>query len=172
MELVKIADHTSSNDWPSSIQLIISAENSAEFLSYSYLCGAGPTTETRLIEIPETRLRSLLKVVLSFVDIDESWYLQTNPDVAHEVTNGRLASARAHYIDAGFYENRWPYKIIVDESWYQTEYPDVKTAITRGSVESCQDHFNRYGFLEGRLPSMGWSLLTRRPARKGPEQDK
>jgi hypothetical protein len=98
------------------------------------------------------------------VDVDEDWYLKTNPDVADAVKAGALASARAHYMIAGFFEDRWPYRIVVDESWYQNEYPDVKTAIARGSVESSQDHFNRYGFLEGRLPFMGWSLLTRRPA--------
>jgi hypothetical protein len=101
---------------------------------------------------------------LNFVDVDEAWYLETNPDVAQAVKSGDLTSARAHYMLAGFYEDRWPYRIVVDEPWYEGEYADVKMAIARGSVQSCQDHFNRYGFIEGRLPSMGWSLLTRRQA--------
>lgn len=130
--------------------------------SYSYLCGAGPSSKARLIEIPEDRLRLLLTSVLSLVDVDEDWYLKTNPDVANAVKSGALASARAHYQTAGFFEDRLPYRVEVDEAWYQNEYPDVKNAISRGSVDSCQDHFNRYGFREGRLASMGWSLLSAR----------
>lgn len=170
--LVKIADDQSSNYLRSKSFSAVLPDESSNCLSYSYLCGAGPSLETRLIEIPENRLRSVLKVVLTFVDVDETWYLKTNPDVAEAVKNGVLDSARAHYCIAGYYENRWPYQIIVDESWYQSEYPDVKTAISRGSVESSQDHFNRYGFLEGRLPSRGWCLLTRRPNHMVTKQDK
>jgi hypothetical protein len=164
MVLVKLSDFTSNDTTSPEASLVDLSDELSGFLSYSYLCGAGSSSETRLIEMPESRLRSLLKVVLNFVDVDEAWYLKTNPDVANAVKTGDLASARSHYIIAGFYEDRWPYQIVVDETWYQSEYPDVKTAIGRGSVESCQDHFNRYGFIEGRLPSMGWSLLTRRPA--------
>jgi hypothetical protein len=133
--------------------------------SYSYLCGAGSTIDARLIEIPESRLRSVLGILLNLVKVDEAWYIETNPDVANAIRAGEIASARTHYCIAGFYENRWPFPIIVDESWYRTEYPDVQTAITRGGVESCQDHFNRYGFLEGRLPSKDWSLVSYQPAR-------
>lgn len=164
MVLVKISDLPSNDSWPRAVIPAGSPDELSGFLSYSYLCGAGSTPQRRLIEIPEDRLKSLLKVALSLVDVDEAWYLKTNADVELAVNSGQLASARAHYIIAGFFEDRWPYRIVVDDSWYQTEYPDVKTAITRGNVESCQDHFNRYGFREGRLPSKGWSLLTRRPA--------
>jgi len=164
MSLVRVADFLS-NDTRAREEFAGDLSNElAGFLSYSYLCGAGPAAKTRLIEIPEDRLKALLTSVLSLVNVDEDWYLATNPDVDHAVKRGDLASARAHYQIAGFFEDRWPFRIEVDEVWYQTEYPDVKTAIARGSVESCQDHFSRYGFREGRLPSMGWSLLTARPS--------
>lgn len=135
---------------------------SVGMLSYSYLCGAGSSAGTRLVEIPENRLKSLLAVLLYFVEVDEDWYLATNSDVADAVKSGKLASGRAHYQSSGFFEDRWPFRIEVDQSWYETEYPDVQKAIRRGSVDSCQDHFNRYGFREGRLPSAGWSLLSAR----------
>jgi len=143
------------DDWPAV---------SSGFRSYSYLCGAGSSSQSRLIDVPESRLKDILKIVLSIVDVDEAWYLQTNPDVLAAVRSGDIASGRAHYIMAGYYEGRWPHQILVDETWYQKEYPDVKKAISRGSVESCQDHFGRFGFLEGRLPFKGWSLLTSRAA--------
>ncbi len=162
MELVRVANDTSGN-WPSDIFPRESFTLSG-FHSYSYLCGAGYTSDARLIEVPESRLRSVLGILLNLVSVDERWYIETNPDVANAIQAGEIASARAHYVIAGFYENRWPFPIIVDEPWYRTEYPDVQTAITRGGVESCQDHFNRYGFLEGRLPSKGWSLLSHQPA--------
>jgi hypothetical protein len=172
MVLVKIADRQSNDTLPQALSAGEAPEDAPGLHSYSYLCGAGPASKARLAEIPEDRLRAMLKVVLGFVAVDEPWYLETNPDVAQAVKTGNAASARAHYANAGYYENRWPYRINVDESWYLAEYPDVKTAIARGNVESCQDHFNRYGFLEGRLPSKGWSLLARRPSYLGSQQGK
>jgi hypothetical protein len=164
LELVKVSDLPSSDTWPLAVVQAHPPDKFSGVLSYSYLCGAASTPQMRLIEIPEDRLRPLIQVVLSLVDVDEAWYLKTNPDVDHAVRTGLLSSARAHYIEAGFFEDRWPFPIEVDEFWYQNEYPDVKSAIARGNVESSQDHFNRYGFLEGRLPSLGWSLLSRRAA--------
>ncbi len=164
MSLVRVPDFPSNETRSTESFSQDSSNELAGFLSYSYICGAGSSAKTRLIEIPENRLKSMLTVVLNLVNVDEAWYLTTNPDVDHAVKSGDLPSARAHYQIAGFFEDRWPYRIEVDEIWYQTEYPDVKTAIARGGVESCQDHFNRFGFREGRRPSMGWSLLTARPS--------
>ncbi len=168
MELVRIANDLGDN-WPLST-LPREPLPFSFFHSYSYLCGAGYTSQARLIEVPESRLRSVLGILLNLISVDEQWYIEKNPDVATAIQAGEIASAREHYVIAGFYENRWPFPIIVDELWYRTEYPDVQAAITRGGVESCQDHFNRYGFLEGRLPVEGWSLLAHQPAQTDIQQ--
>jgi hypothetical protein len=129
--------------------------------SYSYLLGSGSAPETQRLEIPEERLKALLRSLLSYVNVDESWYLKTNPDVKAAVASGHFSSGREHYVSAGYFEDRWPHEIVVDEGWYLKEYPDVKAAISSRSVSSGQDHFNKYGFREGRLPSAQWSLFNR-----------
>jgi hypothetical protein len=42
--------------------------------------------------------------------VDESYYLQQNPDVADAIRKGKLKSAQDHFNNAGFNEGRAPYK--------------------------------------------------------------
>ncbi|MDE2238481.1 MAG: hypothetical protein KGJ73_00955 [Rhodospirillales bacterium] len=111
------------------------------------------------VELQEAKLFALIRMLLESVEVDEAWYLKTNADVAAAVKSGELKSARAHYIIAGYFENRLPRPVAVDETWYLTEYPDVADAIRGGTVVSASAHFETSGFVEGRLPRSGWSLL-------------
>ncbi|MGE4480372.1 hypothetical protein [Acidocella sp.] len=111
------------------------------------------------VELQEDKLLHLIRLLLQSAEIDEAWYLLTNPDVAEAVRSGELASARAHYITAGYFENRLPRPVTVDESWYLSEYPDVAEAIRNGTVSSASAHFEHSGFMEGRSPREGWSVL-------------
>ncbi|MDE2319541.1 MAG: hypothetical protein KGK02_07575 [Rhodospirillales bacterium] len=124
------------------------------------------------VELQEAKLFALIRVLLESVEVDEAWYLKTNPDVAAAVQIGNLESAKAHYIISGYFENRLPRPVTVDEAWYLMEYPDVAEGIRSGTVVSASAHFESSGFVEGRLPQSGWSLLrdtagegTKRPAR-------
>ncbi|HTQ71933.1 MAG TPA: hypothetical protein VMH92_10625 [Acidocella sp.] len=118
----------------------------------------GPATG-HYVELQEAKLFSLIRVLLEAVEVDEAWYLKTNPDVAAAVQSGALKSGRSHYIVSGYFENRLPRPVEVDEDWYLAEYPDVAESIRTGAVVSASAHFERNGFLEGRLPCEGWSLL-------------
>ncbi len=128
-------------------------------LSYSHLMSdAGPGTG-HYVELQEAKLFSLIRALLETVEVDEAWYLDTNPDVAAAVKSGALESGKSHYIVSGYFENRLPRPVAVDEAWYLAEYPDVAEAIRAGTVVSASVHFAGPGFLEGRLPRAGWSLL-------------
>lgn len=59
MDLVKIADRPLNDTSPAAAVPADPTEELSGFLSYSYLCGAGSSYDTRLIEIPESRLKSL-----------------------------------------------------------------------------------------------------------------
>jgi hypothetical protein len=111
------------------------------------------------VELLETKLIDLLRILITRVEVDEKWYLATYSDVAAAVKNGALNSAHEHYVRAGYFENRMPGPIQVNEDWYTEEYPDVLSAIRAGAVKTGQEHFERNGFKEGRLPYAGWSLL-------------
>ncbi len=128
--------------------------------SYTYLMSSTGSTDHHYVELLESKLRELLRNVLSKVPVDEPWYLTTYPDVAEAVKNGHIKSAREHYIVAGFYEDRQPRQIIVDEAWYLKEYPDVAEAIKSGAFNGAAEHFDRDGYKEGRLAAPGWSLLN------------
>jgi hypothetical protein len=97
-------------------------------------------------------LITLIKLLLSGVDVDEDWYLAQYPDVAEAIAEGKIKSAKQHFVDNGYFESRLPFAIDVDENWYQTQYPDVAQSIRNGSEPSAQTHFVRDGYKEGREP--------------------
>ena len=97
-------------------------------------------------------MTEIVKLLLSGVQIDETWYLQQNPDIAEAIEAGQVKSARHHFIHNGYFEGRRPFPIVVDEAWYLTEYPEIADAIGRGLIESAQRHFDDHGYSEGRRP--------------------
>ncbi|WP_298216093.1 hypothetical protein [Acidocella sp.] len=127
--------------------------------SYSYLMSDADGGGGHYVELQESKLFYLIRLLLEHVDVDETWYLKQNSDVADAVKSGALKSAKHHYIVAGYFENRLPRPVEVDEAWYLAEYPDVAAAIKSGAARSARDHFMGPGFLEGRLPRKDWSLL-------------
>lgn len=131
-------------------------------LSYSCLTGKGDDHDGRFIEVVESRLRAMLRPFLLEVKIDEEWYLRVNADVRAAIKAGQFASARDHYAQAGYFEDRWPRPIEVATEWYLETYPDVADAIRAKSFESAQQHFGVNGFREGRLPFEGWTLQSDR----------
>lgn len=127
--------------------------------AFSYLMSSSGGGNSHYVELLEDKFRELLNCMLVNVAVDEDWYLQRYEDVRSAVRSGTLASAREHYVRAGYYENRFPRPIAVDEAWYLSAYPDVAEAIKAGAFLSATEHFERDGFKEGRLPQRGWSLL-------------
>ena len=97
-------------------------------------------------------LIGLIKQLLSGINVDEIWYSAKYPDIAEAINNGKVASAKQHFIDNGYFEGRLPFDIVVDDDWYKSQYPDVADSISSGAETSSQIHFNRDGYKEGRLP--------------------
>ncbi len=94
----------------------------------------------------------LIQVLLSAVDVDEAWYLQQNKDVAQGIREGKIKSARQHFLDHGYFEGRAPFQMAVDEAWYLAANPDVAEHVRLGAFASGQAHFDASGYREGRLP--------------------
>lgn len=94
----------------------------------------------------------LLKMLISGIEVDEAWYLQTYEDIALAVREGSIASARRHFVDDGYFEGRLPFPMRVDERWYLQHYVDVSESICTGAIVSGQAHFDEDGYREGRLP--------------------
>lgn len=125
---------------------------------WSYLRGENQPPAL-LVEVVETRLRSMLNPLISQIQVDEDYYLRHNPDVAEKVGSGEISSGKQHYISSGYFEDRFPRSIPVDEPWYLAQYLDVREAVLNGNFISARQHFEQEGFREGRLPATGWSLV-------------
>ncbi|HUN39743.1 MAG TPA: hypothetical protein VMU81_05595 [Acetobacteraceae bacterium] len=94
----------------------------------------------------------LVRALLACVQVDEAWYLNTYADVAQAIEEGKVANARDHFINDGYFEGRWPFAIVVDERWYLAQNPGVAEYIRSGQLRSAQQHFDHDGYREGRLP--------------------
>jgi len=113
-----------------------------------------------LVEVDKMLIRSLLEAAASTVRLDEDWYLNLYPDVVDAIKNGLFENAKHHYVKFGYFEDRFPYPILVDETFYKTANKDIADSIRNGTMKSCQWHFDHYGFKEGRLPYEGWRLTN------------
>ena len=97
-------------------------------------------------------LARLIQALLIGLEVDEAWYLQQNEDVALRLGEGKIKSAKQHFLDHGYFEGRAPFQITVDEAWYLEENEDVAEQVRLGTFTSGQEHFDQSGYHEGRLP--------------------
>lgn len=96
--------------------------------------------------------QKLIQMLLDAVEVDESYYLDSNPDVAEGIRLGNIRSAQEHFVDHGYFEGRLPYRIMVNEEWYLAAHQDVAQNVQFGEYKSGQDHFDGPGYSEGRAP--------------------
>ena len=94
----------------------------------------------------------IIRLMISGIQVDEAWYLQEYEDIAQAIREGKLTSAKQHFIDDGYFEGRRPFAMPVDERWYLEQYPDVADSVRKGVVGSAEQHFAEDGYLEGRRP--------------------
>lgn len=95
----------------------------------------------------------IIRLMISGVLVDEEWYLNEYQDIAQAIREGKIASARQHFVDDGYFEGRKPFPMPVDERWYLEQYPDVADSVRKGVVGSGEQHFFEDGYREGRRPS-------------------
>ena len=103
-------------------------------------------------------LKKLLLPLISKIVVDEDYYLRTYEDIHNAIKSGQILSAKEHYVNYGYFENRLPRFVQVDEHWYLARYQDVRDAINGGKWGSGQAHFTTAGYAEGRYPSPDWEL--------------
>ena len=95
---------------------------------------------------------TILRRMISGVEVDESWYSSTYEDIGKAIRDGIIRSAKQHFVDDGYFEGRLPFAIKIDETWYTQRYPDVADSVRKGILPSAQYHFDEDGYREGRLP--------------------
>ncbi len=94
----------------------------------------------------------MIRLMIAGIEVDEAWYRQTYDDIGRAIQEGRIESAKRHFLDDGYFEGRLPFAVNVDEKFYEQTYPDVADSIRNGIVQSSQTHFDEDGYREGRLP--------------------
>ncbi len=57
-------------------------------------------------------------------------------DIGAAIRDGKIASAKEHFVGDGYIEGRKPFEIRVDETWYVQRYPDVVESVRKGVVPS------------------------------------
>jgi hypothetical protein len=97
-------------------------------------------------------LQKMIRTLLAAIEVDEAFYLERNPDVAHGIRAGQIRSAREHFVDHGYFEGRLPYRIEVNEGWYREYHSDLAETLRNGEYGSGQQHFDGPGYSEGREP--------------------
>ncbi|HEY5329668.1 MAG TPA: dTDP-4-dehydrorhamnose 3,5-epimerase [Acidobacteriaceae bacterium] len=104
-------------------------------------------------------LIDLLKVLADRVPVDEVWYRERYPDIDDGIRKGEFRSAKHHYVEFGYFEDRIPRHFEVNDQFYRATNPDIAQGIKSGTIASTQGHFEQYGFNEGRIPWDGWWLI-------------
>src|SRR5262245_61747728 len=94
--------------------------------------------------------RTLVRMAIIGVPVDETWYRNTYEDVAAAIAKGELCSGLEHYGRSGYLDGRFPFRPVVDERWYFENNQDVIRI--RGDVNGAYQHFWNSGYLEGRIP--------------------
>ena len=103
--------------------------------------------------VPQESFIHGVKLLLRGIEVDDDWYVAVYPDIAEAIAAGAVKSAKAHFIEDGYFEGRLPFELDVDDEWYLKTYPDVAEGISRGDFSSAKDHFQHFGYKEGRLPA-------------------
>lgn len=102
-------------------------------------------------QVPLPRPVVIQMVKMAFRDeLDESWYLAQNPDVAEAIKKKEVKSALDHFAASGIFEGRLPRAYPLDERDYGQRHRDVAQSIEAGRIGSASEHFFRIGFIEGR----------------------
>jgi hypothetical protein len=109
-----------------------------------------PGEGTSMLTVDAAGLRWLVSAIIEQQPVDESWYQETNPDVAGAIMAKDIASGREHFIRTGYFEGRLPGPLTCDESWYLRQNPDVATAVRKGEILDGKTHFSETGWREGR----------------------
>jgi hypothetical protein len=112
------------------------------------------------VAVPSDFIAAIIRHTIGEIRVNESWYLEKYPDIRKAIADGLFGSARHHYQEFGFFEDRLPDRIEVDTAFYLHAYPDVAQQIMASRSMSPQGHFETYGFQEGRLPREGWDLFS------------
>jgi len=131
-----------------------------QYRTLTRLIATSKSSNDDAVTIPADLFRKLLICALREKNVfDESFYLESYPDIKDSVARGVIPSGAEHYYTTGYFEGRRPKKLLVDERFYLEKNPDVATAIRNGKVASAQEHFEVAGFEELRDPYSGFTLF-------------
>jgi len=56
-------------------------------------------------------LLQMLRRLIADVPVDEVWYLERYPDIAEAISQGIVRSAKAHFVNDGYFEGLVPFPI-------------------------------------------------------------
>lgn len=93
------------------------------------------------------KLRTLVRMFLDLVEVDEEWYKTAYPDVAQAISAGIIRSAKEHFVQHGYFEDRLPCRVAVETRVTPRQLQEMITRVER--------NFRHMGEIEPH-----WSVLT------------
>jgi hypothetical protein len=124
-----------------------------------------PTRSAIKVSFNRSDLLSMIRGAIACVPVDEAFYIATYKDVAASIEQGTCHSAKDHYVNSGYLENRIPYDLGLDSAWYTSVYKDVAGAVAKYSDFDPRRHFYVHGYKEGRWPrsnALHWLIEARK----------
>lgn len=107
-------------------------------------------TPHELLEIRRRWPRMPVDKERFFAQLDADFYLATYPDVRAAVASGAHASALDHYVTAGFYQRRLPFRF--DRIAYVRKHVDAAVAVANGHYAYPLHHYIERGSALGYEP--------------------
>jgi hypothetical protein len=86
-------------------------------------------------------LRALLEAAAVCLPFDTQFYLSHNPDIARAYKSGLIGDVHRHFIETGFFEDRFGVAPSVDEAFYIAQYKDIAPAVQRGDISCATEHY-------------------------------
>jgi len=98
------------------------------------------------VSVELAKLKLLIRYILEREPFDEDWYVRTYPDVEKALRDGVLESAKAHYVETGYFEGRLPGLGEFEVKKYVEKNPDL----AKMTSDEALRHFIYTGYSEGR----------------------
>jgi predicted O-methyltransferase YrrM len=92
-------------DAPSDLAPVYATAPLPKFAAIESLLGLEPDSAPPN-RVPWDSVVDVLRLFVECIPVDEAWYRENNPDVDEAIRSGDIASAKEHFVSAGYFEGR------------------------------------------------------------------
>lgn len=109
--------------------------------------------DTERVSISLGLLKMIIRAGLKGASLDEQSYIEANPDLKAAFEAGQISSVFDHWVEAGYFEDRFAATTPFDEAYYLDTYRDVSLSVQQGHIKDAKEHYRTAGEREWRIPN-------------------